>query len=432
MAHDHAGSQNDEGRSAPLSVTDAMALAKHSLESLVVRIVGEVSEVSIKPGYKAAYFTVKDSGAALPCMMWNNRYRAAGIDLAVGQLVEISGRFTLYAVKGRMNFDVFSVSLAGEGDLRMKVATIAKKLAAEGLTDQARKRRLPRLPERIGLVTSPRSAAVHDVLRTLRRRYPVAEVLLAGVPVEGSQAPAYIADGLRCVVSAGAEVVLIVRGGGSLEDLMPFNDEALARAIAACPVPVVTGIGHEVDTSIADMVSDFRASTPTAAAEAISPSPESLHTYFESRRSSLDSAARLSVERLRMRVQRIADRPVLCDPLLLFASDAQAIDSASERLSRALPARIEREIALMGNYRDRVLRIGPAMTERFGYEIGAKASRLEDLSPLNTLARGYSIVRDSEGGIARSVDEIDVGSVVDVSLSDGTLACKVESKQRRG
>ena len=156
-----------QGQSAALSVSAAMSLAKQSLESLTVRMVGEVSEVSIKPGYKAAYFTVKDSSASLPCMMWNNRYRASGIQLAIGQLVELTGRFTLYAAKGRMNFDVFTVALAGEGDLRLKVANIARKLKAEGLTDPARKRPLPVFPERIGLVTSPRSAAVHDVLRTL-------------------------------------------------------------------------------------------------------------------------------------------------------------------------------------------------------------------------------------------------------------------------
>ena len=260
-----------------------MALAKRSLESVTVRMLGEVSEVSIKAGYKAAYFTVKDSSASLPCMMWNNRYRASGMQLVVGQLVQMTGRFTLYAAKGRMNFDVFSIALAGEGDLRLRVANIARKLQAEGLTDPARKRQLPALPERIGLVTSPRSAAVHDVLRTLRRRFPVARVLVAGVPVEGATAAAGIVEGLRCVVSSGAQVVLVVRGGGSFEDLMPFNDEALARSIAACPVPVVTGIGHEVDTTIADMVSDLRASTPTAAAEAVSPSQESLDAFFSSR-----------------------------------------------------------------------------------------------------------------------------------------------------
>ena len=235
-----------EGGGSPdaLSVSGAMALAKGALEGVTVRLVGEVSEVSNKPGYKAVYFTVKDQRAALPCMMWNNRFQASGVRLAVGQLVELTGRFTLYAPKGRMNFDVFSIALAGEGNLRMQVANLARKLEAEGLMAPARKRPVPAYPALVGLVTSPRGAAVHDVLRTLRRRFPLARVLVAGVAVEGSNAPAGIVEGMRAVVRAGAEVVLVVRGGGSFEDLMPFNDEGLARMIAKCPVPVVTGIGH--------------------------------------------------------------------------------------------------------------------------------------------------------------------------------------------
>ena len=230
--------------STPLSVSQAMALAKNALESCTVTLVGEVSEVSVKPGYKAAYFTVKDTAASMPCMMWMNRFRSEGIDLRVGQLVQLTGRFTVYAPKGRMNFDVFSLSAAGEGDLRQRVADLARRLSAEGLMEASRKRALPGMPRTIGLVTSPHGAAVHDVLRTLRRRWPLSNILLAGVMVEGVNAPAEIVEGLRVVVEAGAEVVLLVRGGGSFEDLMPFNDERLARTIARCPVPVVTGIGH--------------------------------------------------------------------------------------------------------------------------------------------------------------------------------------------
>ena len=185
----------------PLSVSQAMALAKGALEACTVTLIGEVSEVSNKAGYKAVYFTVKDEGASLPAMMWNNRYTAAGVELRVGMLVQLTGRFTLYAAKGRMNFDVFSLSLAGEGDLRQKVANLAKKLQAEGLMDPARKRPLPSYPQTIGLVTSPRGAAVHDVLRTTKRRYPSARILLAGVPVEGTDAPKYLCQALQTVIS---------------------------------------------------------------------------------------------------------------------------------------------------------------------------------------------------------------------------------------
>lgn len=474
MSRDEEGTVKS-GEDEALSVSAAMALAKSTLEGIVVRIVGEVSEVSVKPGYKAAYFTVKDPKSSLPCMMWNNRYHASDVELQVGQLVEVTGRFTLYAAKGRMNFDVFSLSLAGEGDLRLKVANIAKKLKAEGLTDPARKQPIPEFPERIGLVTSPRSAAVHDVLRTLRRRFPLATVLLAGVPVEGATAAEGIIEGMRCVYRAKPQVILVVRGGGSFEDLMPFNDENLARAIAACPIPVVTGIGHEVDTTIADMVSDFRASTPTAAAEAVSPSPENMATLFESHASALQSGMNLALERAGARVERVATRPVFADPLALFSGEAMALDAARDRLSRALPTHIERTrvsvdamrerlgralpnhigragasvdamrgrlaralpnqveraSAAVDNARGRMLRAGTTLGDRFTWEVGQVASRLDDLSPVSILARGYAITRTAEGTIVRKVSEVADGADISVTLSDGVLDCTVNQASRK-
>ena len=429
----NAAAQGDGGQApSAMTVSAAMALAKRSLESLTVTIVGEVSEVSVKAGYKAAYFTVKDSSAALPCMMWNNRYRASGMQLVVGQLVQMTGRFTLYAAKGRMNFDVFSIALAGEGDLRLRVANIARKLQAEGLTDPARKRPLPSYPERIGLVTSPRSAAVHDVLRTLRRRFPVARVLLAGVPVEGANAPKGIIEGLRAVVGAGAQVVLVVRGGGSFEDMMPFNDEALARAIAACPVPVVTGIGHEVDTSIADMVSDLRASTPTAAAEAVSPSRESLDALFSSREESLRSGSAFLLGQLKARLERVADRPVFSDPMQLMAADAQALDVASERLSRVLPNCMHRNGQALEAGRMRLAAVGPNLLSRFDNQMRSGASRLHDLSPVAVLGRGYSITRTVDGDVVRSVNQAPAGSTVQVYVADGSMTCEVKESKTAG
>ncbi|MEG0990664.1 exodeoxyribonuclease VII large subunit [Gordonibacter sp.] len=477
--------RENEGRSATrgaagasdsgaLSVSGAMALAKGALEGVTVRLIGEVSEVSCKPGYKAAYFTVKDKGAALPCMMWNNRYEATGVRLAMGQLVELTGRFTLYAAKGRMNFDVFSLALAGEGMLRQQVADLARKLEAEGLMQAGRKRPLPMLPACVGLVTSPRGAAVHDVLRTLRRRFPLARVVVAGVPVEGREAPARVVEGMRAVCSGGAEVVLVVRGGGSFEDLMPFNDEGLARAIAACPVPVVTGIGHEPDTSIADMVADLRASTPTAAAEAVAPARENLESLFEAQARSLAACASRCVEREAAAFMRLADRPVFSDAAYLFAAEAQTLDLAADRLARALPANlgrdrvrldatadrlrlagprvVERErSALTGAcerfaralplaparersrvevLRDRLIVRGGAVVGRFETEAQVAAARLHDLSPLAVLARGYAVARTEQGAVVKRVEQVGEGSRISVAVSDGELACRVESTRR--
>ena len=482
----NAASHNGEAASRAMSVSAAMQLAKGALEGVTVRLVGEISELSNKPGYKAVYFTVKDKSASLPCMMWNNRFRAAGVQVAVGQLVELTGRFTLYAAKGRMNFDVFSLAPVGEGQLRLQVANLARKLP------------LPAYPLTIGLVTSPRGDAVHDVLRTLRRRFPVARVLFSGVAVEGPQAPAGIVEGMRAVVHAGAEVVLVVRGGGSYEDLMPFNDEFLARMIVKCPVPVVTGIGHEPDTSIADMVADVRASTPTAAAEAVSPARENLEALFDARRSSLDTCVQRALEGSAAQVGRFAGRPVFCDPNALLAASSQGVDLCADRLARALPASLDRDRAQADRLRERLssalpnaltldvaavrrqrerltqalsqvldpptsqtqrarerlVRVIPQACERarmsldheqrrlrsagcqllepFRRQAGLSAAQLDALSPLAVLGRGYSIARDGDGGVVKSVEQAKPGQPLDVTVSDGVIECCVSGVRRAG
>ncbi len=431
----------------PLTVSQAMALAKGALENCVVTLVGEVSEVSVKPGYKAAYFTVKDTGASMPCMMWTNRYKASGVKLRVGMLVQMTGRFTLYAPKGRMNFDVFSLSMAGEGDLRKQVADLAEKLRKQGLMAPERKRALPAVPHTIGLVTSPRGAAVHDVLRTLRRRWPAARVVLAGVPVEGKVAPAALMSGMKAVVDAGAQVVLLVRGGGSFEDLMPFNDERLAITITRCPVPVVTGIGHEPDTSIADMVADLRASTPTAAAEAAVPDVADVRGQLAATGDRMASLVRSQVRVQERAVAAVAGRPVFKDPESLFATDAQTLDILGDRLHRAIPASIDRDraslaalntrLATRGRTLTRAARMkvdeerralvsrGSALVDGFDAQWRLSASRLNDLSPLAVIGRGFALARNEEGKIVASIADAPVGSRLSVRVGDGTLAADV-------
>lgn len=444
---DQAFDSAREEKPKPYTVFGAMQAAKAALESVTIRLLGEVSEVSNKPGYKAVYFTVKDEKAALPCMMWVNRYDSCGVDLRVGQRVELAGRFTLYAAKGRMNFDVFSIQLAGEGDLRMKVARLARQLEAEGLTSPERKRALPALPERIGLVTSPRGAAVYDVIRTLRRRYPLATILFAGVPVEGSTAPRGIIKGIECVCNAGAQVVLVGRGGGSFEDLMPFNDESLARAIAACPVPVVTGIGHEPDTTIADLVADLRASTPTAAAEAAAPAMAEIAQSLTARADRMKSGLSRRLERSALVLQRYADRPLMKDPHYLYASEAQSLDAASDRLKLALPRALQanqaavdasssrlraalpyalsRDRSQVGILKERLENAGRTMVPSFASQVSLGAARLQDLSPLNVLARGYAIARDEQGKVVSTIDSVNPGDAISVSVVDGQINCHV-------
>ncbi|NTU71528.1 MAG: exodeoxyribonuclease VII large subunit [Coriobacteriia bacterium] len=415
-----------------LTVTEAMNCAKGALEGVRVRVIGEVSEFNDKPGYKAAYFTISDGSAAMPCLMWRDSYAASGVELRCGMLVEMAGQFSAYVAKGRMQFTVRSLSLAGEGMLRQRVAELARRLEAEGLMRPERKRTLPRYPERIAVVTSPRGKAVHDVLRTLRRRYPLAELLVAGVPVEGEGAPAAIVGGIEAAGASGAEVVLLVRGGGSYEDLMPFNAEAVARAVVACPVPVVTGIGHEPDTSIADMVADLRASTPTAAAEAVAPALSELHSILTRERRGLAGALQGLVRDTAQRVKRLAERPVLRDPHAVLGPATQRIDFAAMRLSRALPERLSRDTQRVEYLRGRVVRAAPRITERHGARIGTIAGRLNNLSPLTILSRGYSATFTGDGSeVVKSIGQVGVGDGIEVHVSDGTILANVSGKREK-
>ena len=411
-----------------LTVTEAMTAAKQALEGVRVRVVGEVSEFNDKPGYKAAYFTVSDGGAAMPCLMWRDQYLASGVTLRCGMLVELTGLFSAYIAKGRMQFSVRSLALAGEGNLRLQVAALARRLEGEGLMLAERKRALPRYPQRIAVVTSPRGKAIHDVLRTLRRRYPLAELLVAGVAVEGDGAPAAIVEGLRAASRSSADVVLLVRGGGSYEDLMPFNAEEVARAVVTCPVPVVTGIGHEPDNSIADMVADVRASTPTAAAEAASPSLDELSAVVARERRALARALQNRVQSAASRVARLAERQVLRDPHAVLGVAEQALDLRAQRLSRALPARLARDAQRLSYSREGLTRVGPRLIERAESGVGMAAARLEDLSPLKILGRGYAVCYAADGAtVIRAVGSVKPDDLVSVRVSDGHIDATVTS-----
>lgn len=455
-----------------LSVSAAVRLTKTLLAEHTFCIEGEVSELNNKAGYKAVYFTIKDEDASLPCLMWKSRFQASGVPLRIGAKVQVTGKFTIFAPKGRMNFDVSRLVLAGEGDLRQKVAQLAEKLKREGLMDEARKRSLPEYPQCIGLVTSPRGAAVHDVLRTLRRRYPLARIVFAGVPVEGVSAARDLSDALQKVARTDAEVVLLVRGGGSFEDLMPFNDEGLARSIANCEKPVVTGIGHEPDTSIADMVSDMRASTPTAAAEAVSPYVDELNESIDTLKARMEGSLSHRLHRSVVYLDAIASRPLFKDPTSLFASDLQITDALQDRLERvgqgmvsprqdklsalaqrfegALPRKLsqmESETnalasslkrsgsSLVANRAHQVslanaslVRLGKTLLTQPVSEAAVVTARLNDLSPLRTLERGWSIARGEQGTLIKSVSDVKPNDAFTLQLIDGALACRVEDE----
>jgi exodeoxyribonuclease VII large subunit len=418
--------------SRALSVTEAMTLAKRACEQLSLHVVGEVSETTDRSGYKAVYFTLCDGDSVMPCLIWRDVFEASGVPLRTGMLVEATGTMTVYPPKGRLQFQVRRLAAAGEGVLRLQVAALARRLEAEGLMRAERKRRLPEFPGRIGLVTSPRGKAVHDVIRTLRRRFPTAELVIAGVAVEGSGAERHIVEGLEAVGrEPGVEVVILARGGGSYEDLMPFNAEEVARAVAACPVPVVTGIGHEPDTSLADMVADVRASTPTAAAEAVAPSADEVAARFDAWGRLLARGLLHTVHRAADRTSVLASRPVLRDPRALTAVAAQRVDLAAAGLARALPRRLERDAQRLASAAAALPRSGARHIERQADRSALMAARLTDLSPLGILARGYAVCYDEAGRrVLRSARGLTPGDRLKVRMHDGVAGCRVEDVER--
>ena len=443
-----APAQAVDGRPAALSVSEALARAKGALEGMTLVVEGEVSQFRDNAAYKAVYFPLADGGGVMDCMMWRNRYAVSSVELRPGLKVRLAGRFTVYPAKGRMQFEVFRLEPAGEGDLRERVARLARKLQAEGLMDPARKPPVPAFCQRVVVITSPHGKVKDDVARTLRRRNPMVVLEYCAVTVEGAQAAPQMIEALRVAEADRPDAILLVRGGGSYEDLMPFNDEALARAVAACRVPVVTGIGHEPDTTLCDMVSSRRASTPTAAAESVAPAASELLAGLAAtgRRLAQAQTRRLGV--LEHGLAALAGRPVLADARrTLVGERAARLDFAHDRLVAALPGMVAAREAAVAGSAARLRAAGARLTSPHAATLGqqarrltvlaqtmfapqqralaVEAGRLEALSPLAVIARGYAVVGDDEGRVVTCVQGVHPGDAVDVRLSDGVLACEV-------
>ncbi len=417
-------------REGALSVTEAMKLAKRALEGVRALVVGEVSEFTDRVGYKGVYFTLGDGESVMPCLVWRDVYDECGVQLACGALVEVSGYFTAYSPKGRMQFQVRTLSAAGEGVLRVKVAALARKLEAEGLMRPERKRPLPAFPARVAVVTSPQGKAIHDIIRTLHRRFPSTEVMVAGVMVEGIGAERSILHGVRVAEEAAPDVIILARGGGAYEDLMPFNSEMVARAVVECSVPVVTGIGHEPDTTIADMVADVRASTPTAAAEAAVPSADEVRGQLGHLVRRLARGLSHAAHRAEGRVRLLAHRPVLSDSSAMLARYSQALDSAAGDLTRALLARVSRATEDVDRLAPLLERAGQRAIDRLDERVKLVSARLGDLSPLGVLARGYAVcLRSSTGEVIHRSADVEPGDDVSVRLGEGALGCIVRTTE---
>ena len=348
-----------------------------------VWVEGEVTELRRQDRWQSVFLTLKDpaDGACLGVTMARGQFDALRLDLANGERVHVFGRPELFEARGDFRLRALSIERFGLGEHLAALERLKGKLAAEGLFAAERKRPLPRLPRRIGLVTGNDAAAKRDLLTAITARFPPARILVAETYVQGPRAAVAIIEALRAICEAPEiDVVVVARGGGSFEDLLPFSDERLIRALAACPVPTVSAVGHEQDTPLSDLVADARASTPTAAARLVVPDLTELSARLDRSRAALSRGARSALERERRR-----------------------LDGTRDHLRRAPMLMLERRRAAVEH----------------------AAGRLRALSPHATLERGYAIVR-SGGEIVRSSEQVGSGTKVDVELGSGSFGARVE------
>lgn len=401
-----------DGESELLTVSEITSQIKHVLAGAFpnVGVVGEVSNLA-RPRSGHLYFSLKDSTATLRAVLWRNTAQRLKFDLEDGLAVRAFGAIAVYEPRGDYQLVVRSIEPEGMGALELAYRQLCDRLGAEGLFAAERKRPIPRFPFGIALVTSPTGAAVHDMLQILARRWPCARVWIVPVKVQGEGAAAEIAEGLaQANALPGAEVVITGRGGGSLEDLWPFNEELVARAIAASRLPVITGIGHEVDLTIADLVADRRALTPSEAAELCAPNLQELLSLLDNRRDRLTRSLRVSARDARARVDRLR-------AVIQRAGDAQIANTKTrlDRLKNRLDSALRRRL------------------DSAKHEVATHSARLEALSPLGVLARGYSVTTRTDGlTVVRRASDVAPGELIVTRLSTARLTSRVETVEDLG
>ena len=397
------------------------------------------------------YFSLKDAVAQVRCAMFRQRNMLCAFTARDGQKVLVRARIGLYEPRGEYQLIVDHMEDAGLGALKRQFEELAAKLTAEGLFAPERKRPLPILPKRIGVITSPTGAAIRDILHVLARRFSAVPVLIYPVAVQGAAAAAEIAAAVRTAGRrAECDVLILARGGGSLEDLWAFNDEALARAIVASPIPVVSGIGHEIDFTIADFVADVRAPTPSAAAEIVVPDAEEWLASLRRWSTRLQRGILRRLDAHRERLHWLTGRAALVSPAARVAQQSQRLDELEQRLSRALRQVLSDAKSTLGEHRSRLWQASPlarvqgAAVHYAALSARLRAATLERLrrararllplmrtlnavSPLATLERGYAIVSIEGGEILRNAAAAKPGAIIEARLAHGTVRAKVEA-----
>ena len=434
------------------TVSQLNAEVRDTLESAFPRSVwveGELSNVA-RPASGHMYFTLKDSQAQVRCAMFRGRNSVLGFVPTNGTQVLLRARVSLYDGRGEYQLVVDFMEEAGDGALRRAFEQLKQKLDAEGLFDPARKRPLPALPRAIGVVTSPTGAAIRDILSVLRRRFPAMPLIIYPVPVQGEGAAVQIAAAIRLAnARKDADVLLVARGGGSLEDLWAFNEEVVARAIAASELPVITGIGHEIDFTIADFCADMRAPTPSAAAELLTPDQNEWRQQMLRFAQRLRLRQRELMSRWQQQLAWLSKRLAQQHPRQRVLQRMQRIDELEQRLHRAQRAQVRvlqqrivtASARLHRHAPDHLLtrlaerhaylyqRLRNSMLQRLARErqqLSAVSRTLDTVSPLATLSRGYSVLtRSADGTVITAADQLHPGERVNARLHRGSVECSV-------
>jgi len=371
------------------------------LSNIAIR--GELSNYKVYPSGHH-YFTLKDETGAMKCVMFKSSAFRLRFRPENGMKVIAMGSVTVYVRDGAYQLYCTGMVLDGIGDLYAAFEQLKQKLSAEGLFDPAHKKPLPRYPGTIGIITSEAGAAVHDMLRILRKRYPLTKVLLLPVRVQGVEAPGEIAAAIGYANHFRlADLLIVGRGGGSIEDLWAFNDERVARAIYASRIPVISAVGHEPDVTISDFVADLRAATPSNAAELAVPDRDALHQNLDAMSDAMALAVKRQLTRAGERLAQLASRPVLQSPLASFESRRKTLQLLESRLLSAETVNLNRK-------RQRYI---------------ATTAKLDAMSPLKVLTRGYAVASDADGNIIRSAGQVTPGDRIRVRVSDGTITANV-------
>lgn len=437
------------------SVSELNRSVRHLLETKLpmLWVEGEISNFA-RPASGHWYLTLKDGQAQVRCAMFRNSNMRVNFKPGNGTQVLVRGRVGLYEGRGDYQLIIEHMEEAGFGALQRQFDELKQKLASEGLFDAAHKKPMPDSVNHIGVITSPTGAAVKDILAVLKRRFPAIKVSIFPTAVQGEQAAGQIVEAINNAQQLGhCDALIVGRGGGSLEDLWPFNEESVARAIFASEIPVISAVGHEIDFTIADFVADLRAATPSAAAELISPDGEDMLNQFEGFELLLAEAMARKTHLLNQQVSNLHKR--LQHPGRKLQEQAQHLDHLDIRLRRAVNSKLQQQRFRMDNLQGKLARVHPAdaiinrqqlvasyikqISRAVVQQLEVKKSKtaqamhlLDTVSPLKTLGRGYSIIRDDQGAVIKTVDGVSAGDNLKSQMADGEIFFTVDKTTDKG